>query len=255
MKLRHLHSFMLYSSREFPPLADQATALAALGYTNVEVHPELGVDPEDTRAIMSKAGLDICSAHFDVPQILNRPQEVADIAHRLGASFVVAPWLWPEERPTDRAGWLALADQLSASAAVLEQQGLRLCWHNHDFEFEAFADGGTPYAVLAATPGLYLELDVGWIFRAGDDPVAWIDRVADRVLIAHMKDVAPEGTEVEDGWADLGHGEIDWTPVYAALQKAPVELLIVEHDEPADYLRFARNSAASMARITAGGAA
>ena len=50
-------SFQLYSSRNFPPVEDQLTELAAIGYRNVEPFGGLYADPQRFKAALDRAGL------------------------------------------------------------------------------------------------------------------------------------------------------------------------------------------------------
>ncbi len=130
----------------------------------------------------------------------------------------------------------------------IRDAGLGYGWHNHDFEFSALPDGTLPIEHLAAaSPEIDLELDLAWIYVAGHDPVTWIERFTGRILAAHMKDRAPEGENAdEDGWADVGHGVMNWTAIAAALKAANVPRFILEHDNPSDVARFARRSLATV---------
>ena len=68
--------------------------------------------------------------------------------------------------------------------------------------------------ILDTAPALIWECDVAWVVRGHHDPVAWMQRYADRVTAIHVKDIAPAGECVdEDGWADVGHGTIDWKTI------------------------------------------
>ncbi len=61
-----------------------------------------------------------------------------------------------------------------------------------------------------------------------------------------MKDVAPSGVNAdEDGWADVGKGSIDWKRLIPHFNG--VEVFVVEHDNPNDFERFARQSRAAVA--------
>jgi sugar phosphate isomerase/epimerase len=109
-------------------------------------------------------------------------------------------------------------------------------------------DGTIPMdLILAAAPDLLWEADIGWIVRAGGDPLPWLERYRDRIKAVHIKDVAPSGkNKEEDGWADVGNGEIDWKRLVPALRSA--EIMIVEHDNPGDFERFARRSREAIAK-------
>ncbi|MEP4474644.1 MAG: sugar phosphate isomerase/epimerase, partial [Lentilitoribacter sp.] len=64
-----------------------------------------------------------------------------------------------------------------------------------------------------------------------------------RITAAHVKDIAPEGEcAEEDGWADVGHGVIDWPNIFGELQVVGTELFVMEHDNPSDHHRFAKRS-------------
>ena len=97
--------------------------------------------------------------------------------------------------------------------------------------------------ILEGGPDLDVELDVAWVARGGQDPLVWIEKLADRIVAAHVKDIAPEGENTdEDGWADVGHGTMDWPALMAALKKVDCKLFVLEHDNPNDDARFARRS-------------
>ena len=53
-----------------------------------------------------------------------------------------------------------------------------------------------------------------------------------------------ESLPVEDGWADVGQGVVDWKTIMAALKMAGCKNFVLEHDNPSDHTRFATRSAA-----------
>ena len=82
--------------------------------------------------------------------------------------------------------------------------------------------------------------------HAREDPVAWINRLKDRLTAVHVKDIAPAGECAdEDGWADVGHGTMDWGAINAALANTGAKYGVNEHDNPNDDKRFASRSIAS----------
>ena len=89
-------------------------------------------------------------------------------------------------------------------------------------------------------------MDVAWVIRGGADPFAWIEKYKDRITAAHVKDIAPAGQNTdEDGWADVGHGTVDWASLIAALRNIGCTHFVMEHDNPKDDARFATRSIAS----------
>ena len=72
----------------------------------------------------------------------------------------------------------------------------------------------------------------------------WIDEYGQRITAVHVKDIAPAGENAnEDGWADVGHGTVDWAGLIKAFrEKSPAKIFVMEHDNPSDLERFARRS-------------
>jgi sugar phosphate isomerase/epimerase len=241
-------SFQLYSSRNFPPLETQLATLAAIGYRQVEPYGGLYDDPGRLADALAHAGLTAPSGHVALAAVRDAPDRVAAIAQRIGMRYVVVPYLAADERPADSEGWRQIGATLNRLAEDYADRGLVLAWHNHDFEFAPLADGGVPMSLLLdAAPEVALELDLAWAVKGGVDPVEWLQRYRGRVIACHIKDIAVEDTDEEDGWADVGHGRLDWAVLAPAAVDAGAELLVVEHDAPSDFERCARRSYATVA--------
>ena len=237
-------SFQLYSARNFPPLDDVFALLAGIGYREVEGYGGIYDDPAGLKRLLDRHGLTMPTGHFGLDMLEGDPDRALAIAATLGIRRVYAPWLDPADRPVTEAGYRAFGDRLAAIGRRLRGEGLGFGWHNHDFEFAALPSGAIPQdIILAADPLLEWEFDLAWAVRAGADPVAWINRHSGRITAVHVKDLAPPGANAgEDGWADVGHGIIDWPACLAALASSPVAHVIMEHDNPADLRRFATRS-------------
>jgi sugar phosphate isomerase/epimerase len=242
-------SFQLYSARKFPPLDAQLATLAGLGFANVEPYGGLLADHDALKAGLARHGLKAPSTHVALERLRSDRDGVARQARELGIRLVIVPAIPPEARPTDAQGWRRLGEELGGIQQALAKEGLAFAWHNHDFEFRPLADGSYPLdLMLEAAPGLAWEADIGWIHVAGEDPVHWLEKYRDRVKAVHIKDTAPPGEKAnEDGWADIGSGTIDWKGLLPALEATGADLLVLEHDNPADYEGFARRSRAAMA--------
>ena len=162
------------------------------------------------------------------------------IAKALGIRAIYCPYLLPDQRPTDAAGWRAFGERLENAGKPFRDAGLDFGWHNHDFEFVALPDGSIPQdQIFAGGPDLSWEADIAWVIRGGADPFAWIKKYANRITAVHVKDIAPTGEKQdEDGWADVGHGTVDWKGLFQALAAdTRPNTFIVEHDNPKDFKR------------------
>lgn len=238
-------SFQLYSARNFKPWSDVLKLVSRLGYKEVEGFGGVYDDPKAFRADMDRNGLAMPSGHFSIDALESDFDGVRRIADALGVTLIVCPYLMPDKRPADTAGWKAFGERLAAVGDKAKKAGYGFAWHNHDFEFKALPDGSVPQKLILDTaPSIGLELDVAWVVRGGADPAKWIADYADRVLAVHVKDIAPAGQNAnEDGWADVGHGTIAWKPLMAELRaKTPAKVYVMEHDNPSDLERFAKRS-------------
>lgn len=245
-----MFSYQLFSSRNFPPLGDTLAMLAETGYAGVEPFGGLYADRAGLDALAAgvKAnGLAVKTGHFALEQVESTPDWAIEVARTLGMEKVVVPWLHPDARPTDAAGWRALGARLQKAGAPIRAAGLGFGWHNHDFEFFPDADGVLPItALFEGGPDLEWEIDVAWVVRGGQDPLHWIAAEKGRITMAHVKDIAPAGEAADEGgWADVGHGIVDWAAILPALRANGVTHFIMEHDNPADDRRFARRALAS----------
>jgi len=243
-------SYQLYSSRNFPPMSDTLKMVAATGYTQVEGYGAMFSDDADLGALKAELdalGLSMPTAHIAVTLIQSRPERVIEIAKTLGLDTVFAPHIAEPERPVTASGWSEFGRELEAAGKPLTDAGLTFGWHNHAFEFVA-VEGALPMdLMLAEAPSLKMELDVAWCVKGGEDPIAWMEKNADRIAGIHVKDIAPEGeAQDEDGWADVGHGTMDWQAIMDAARKTPCRYFVAEHDNPNDHKRFAARSLASM---------
>jgi sugar phosphate isomerase/epimerase len=243
-------SYQLYSSRDFGPMPETFGMLAALGYAHVEGYGPVYEDLDATKKALDETGLTMPSGHFAMDMVENNPDRVIEIAKALGIRKIIVPYLMPADRPTDAAGWTAFGKRLAAAGKPLQDAGFQFGWHNHDFEFIALPTGELPIDLILANESVGFEFDVAWAAVAGKDPADVIAQYGDRIIAAHVKDRAPAGQNAnEDGWADAGHGTLDWPGHFSALKAAGCDLFIMEHDKPADDNRFASRALAYMTSL------
>lgn len=247
-------SYQLYSSRKAPQLSRVLTRLAELGYRHVEGYD--GLFEDDARlarlkALLDENGLAMPTAHFGIEMVEKDPARVIEIAGVLDIRTIYCPYLPPDQRPLDAAGWRTFGERLQAASAPLRDASLGFGWHNHDFELQPCADGTVPLtAIFEGGPDLEWEADIAWVIKGGADPFRWIEALGPRITAVHVKDIAPAGQNAdEDGWADLGRGTVDWAALLAALWRTPARYYVLEHDNPSDPARFAERSIEAARRL------
>lgn len=218
--------------------------LRGLGYARVEGYGALYSDAQALKAELEANHLSMPTGHFGIDMLENEVERVLEIAKLTGMKALFCPYLLPENRPTNAAGWRDFAKRLHSAGAPYRAAGYRFGWHNHDFEFFALSDGSLPIEhILNVAPDMAWEADVAWIIRGGADPVEWIKRYQSQILAVHVKDIAASGAKSdEDGWDDVGHGTVNWQALMELLRQTPAEYFVMEHDNPSDDERFARRS-------------
>ncbi|MAI58648.1 MAG: xylose isomerase [Rhodobacteraceae bacterium] len=240
-------SYQLYSSRKFGPLEATLEMVAKCGYKQVEAYDGLYEDLYRLEKALASNSLSMPTGHFDLALIEKAPNRVIEIAKRLGMTTVIVPYLSPEDRPCDANGWAKFGVRLSEAGKPILDSGLTFGWHNHDFEFNTLEGGEKPLdLILQSENDLLLELDLAWIAVGEESPVEWVKKYANILVSVHLKDIAPKGECLsEDGWADIGHGTMNWAETMDAVRKTKCVYFVMEHDNPSDDVRFAQRSIAA----------
>jgi len=228
-------SVQLYSLRALGSLDAILDAAAAAGYRAVELLQSHVEDAEATKAKLDARGLVASGAHVSLAALRQQRPWILAGAKVLGLHHVFMPAHPVDERGGTAAQWDEKGRELGRLALWLRSQGVRLGYHNHNWEFAALPDGSLPIEHLFDSAGesLFLELDLAWVVRAGANPATWLRRYRDRLLAVHVKDVVPEGQNADEGgWAAVGSGMIDWTRYRRESLEAGAQWLVVEHDNP-----------------------
>jgi sugar phosphate isomerase/epimerase len=245
-------SVQLYSLRALGDLDAQLALCKKVGFTHVESVATHGFSPADFAARLAAHGLALSSMHAGIVLLEDAAerQKLIDACRATGCRLIVMPWLPMGERPSTGAGWQALGTRLARLGEWVNDAGLRLAYHNHDWEFHRY-DGKTALEwIFETAPASTLgwEADLGWVRRAGQAPMEWIDRFGDRLESVHAKDIATPGRgQDEDGWCALGDGLVGWAVLLPTLRPR-CNLFVLEHDMPQDHETMLRTSLACLTR-------
>jgi sugar phosphate isomerase/epimerase len=244
-------SYQLYSSRNFPDLQRQTAMLAKLGLKHVEPFGGLfgGSDAlNGLKQALAENGLTAPTAHVGAPSWRGEFDTVVRSLKELGVQTAFMPAVPPNEREQDKEGWQRLGRELADYARRIKDHGIRFGWHNHAFELVRLPDGSMPLEwILGENPDVLWQVDLAWAVRGGQDPAALVECYRDRIASFHVKDIAPAGECAdEDGWADVGHGTLDWAGLLPVMRSTPATVWVLEHDNPNDDSRFAARSFATV---------
>lgn len=215
--------------------------VAEIGYVAVEAANMYGSSPADARRLFESLGLQVSSAHMNIP-VAGEEQKSLDTLAALGCKYWIVPWIPAEEFQT-RDQIKAVCARLNQTNALARANGLTLLYHNHWWEFTAMPalDGKTPFDIMLSEvdSSVGFEIDTYWVRTGGSDPVAVLQQHGSRAPLLHIKD-GPATTD--DPMTAVGAGILDFPAIIAA-GETTTEWLVVELDRCAtDMLEAVRAS-------------
>lgn len=226
------------------------TKVKEIGYDYAELagYGNLKTAKEAKKAL-DDAGVKVCGMHTPIKDLEGNMAGVVSDAQTLDTKLVVCPHLSENERNSADA-WKNVADRLSKVGRALHEHGIELAYHNHSFEFQKF-DGKFGYDIFfdAAKPHLvFAEIDVYWVKHGGEDPVAYINKLGERVVSLHLKDM---NNADEKKFAPVGTGILDFKAILDAATKVGVKWGIVEQDQcyGADPLESIKTSRENLTKL------
>jgi sugar phosphate isomerase/epimerase len=141
---------------------------------------------------------------------------------------MVCAWLSPQERGT-LDHYKKIAGDLDKGGEVCKKAGIQLCYHNHDFEFIQ-EDGKYPYETLLANTDkdlVKMEMDMYWVTKAKQDPIALINEHPGRFPLWHIKDM---NNKPDQMFTEVGNGIINFKEIFKHAGKAGMKYFFVEQD-------------------------
>ncbi len=221
------YSLQLYTLRNAiqEDLPGTIRRVAELGFTKVEPYNFVATATE-LGAALRENSVTAPSGHAP---LLNQDQdEIFAAAKELGITTVIEPFI-PAERWQSAEDVQATAAKLNEAAKKGAGYGIRVGYHNHQWELESTIEGRTALEYFAdlLDPELVLEVDTYWVAVGGQDPVDLLGKLGDRVKFIHIKD----GPLTTDTKAQLpaGKGKVAVLDVIAAAKS--MEVGVVEFDD------------------------
>jgi sugar phosphate isomerase/epimerase len=203
--------------------------VAELGYEGVELAGYGGLSSKELKGRLDDLTLRAVSSHIPLSELRSNVNNVIHDQLELGSSYIVCPYLSPEERGEEN--YIRLIDDLNSIGEKCFQEGITLCYHHHDFELSTLSNGKTALeTILCETNPNWVkaEFDIFWLTYAGENPVEWMKRYQGRAPLIHLKDMTTDG---ERFFAELGSGGVDLTSVLDFGLHSDVQWWIVEQDE------------------------
>ena len=241
-----LIGLQLYTVRDAMAKDPKATLahVAKIGYNSVEGatytgdEKFYGMSPSEFKKVLKDNGLVMYSSHYRLGEDLDNGQtmkgtmlhdwdKAIEDATKVGLKYMVCAWLSPEERGT-LDHYKKVADDLNVAGEKCKKAGIQLCYHNHNFEFIP-QDGKLPYDILMSTNKdlVKMEMDIYWIKKAGQDPIALFKKHPGRYPLWHVKDM---DNTPQQNFTEVGHGIINFKEIFKYKNLAGMKYFFVEQD-------------------------
>lgn len=201
--LSEVDFFHSFSMEEDPLLMREICERAGVAVSSISGHsplmkPEAAV-PRLTRAIVFAAA---CGAEFVNTDDMNKPG-----------------WM------DDDTAWQMMRYTLTKARFVAERHKVNVCIEPHG-TFSCTSEGLLRIADLAPSPYININFDTGNFYLAElEDLYEGLDRVKDRVVHIHAKDISQQHSADERGQVTgtpvgcaLGEGMVDWERIFAVLE-------------------------------------
>jgi sugar phosphate isomerase/epimerase len=201
------------------------TKVAKMGYMGVEFGGTYGMSAKDLKKVLDDLGLAVPCRGVRIPDEQSVGQVLDDCAV-FGCAYIMSGF-GKDGFATEKA-CVASGQAFRRGSELLKGSPVRLCVHNHYWEFDHRFGGRTPHGIaLEQAPEACVEIDTYWARTGGVDPAPVIRKFAGRVPLLHIKDGPCDAAKT---MAAVGEGVMEWEPVMDAADASGVEWLIVEID-------------------------
>ncbi len=221
-------------------------AVKAMGYDYIESAGIgfYGLNVDEAKALLDEIGLTLISAHST-----GVTDENLSLYQALGVKNFTIPYYSPEYFKD----WEKSMAYFKDCAEKVHKYGMRLFYHNHDFEFEKMGDQKIIDKLYTELDGDVIapQFDVCWVTYGGANPAEYIRKYADKKMtMAHLKDFTCKGAAkgavyelIEGGevkkskeenlfrFRSVGDGVVDFASVLSACEDVGIDYVIVEQDQ------------------------
>lgn len=255
--MKHELSIQMYSVRDHMGTEQEAAEtfrkLASYGFTGAQTAGAFPFGVERYAELAKEAGLRIIGTHTDF-NLLRRTEEAVRVHRVLGttnAGIGGMPGIFaPEFCPKTVTDFIEQANEVAKNLAPY---GMKFTYHNHAKELTKIGNE-TVMEILAREldpKNISFVLDVYWLQHGGVSPVKWIEKLAGRIDILHLKDKGVPFGSNDGAITELGAGNIDFTEILRAAEAAGVKEYCYEQDTnfAVDSLESARVSAEFFASL------
>jgi sugar phosphate isomerase/epimerase len=208
--------------------------------TKIEGGGTYGLPVDEYKKLLKQNNLELVCYGAGFEDLANNPKSVLDNAKTFGSKYVMCAWIPHQEGQFTIDDVKKAIDVFTSAGKLLTENGIKLCYHPHGYEFGSY-EGGTlfDYMVRNTDPKyVNYEMDVFWIKHPGQDPVELLRRYPNRFLLLHLKDRKPGTPGNQEGHAPdetnvvLGQGDVGIAAVMKEAKKIGIKYCFIEDESP-----------------------
>lgn len=187
----------------FPAVSEAGYDGVEIGFRHIRETP-----PERLRAMLEAHGLELAATHvsgnlLDTSGASAETSEldrVLDYVQAIGTNIVLYSGLSFK----NDAQFSSDFGSLLCAADLCRERGIRLLYHNHDFEF---AEDWRIMRAILQEPSTSLGLcpDLGWVYRSGADVISFLEQAHESIEAVHLKDFSTNDSTAM--FTELGRGK------------------------------------------------
>ena len=216
--------------------------LADIGYTQGQT-AGCAIPYADFGRLAEEAGIEIVGTHDSWELMLTDIDQVMENHRALGTTNVGIGGIGGEYIQSADA-MKRFCETANGVAEKLAANGFKFTYHNHSAEFARFGSQ-TLMDILVSEldpENTSFVLDTYWVQHGGGDVRAWIEKLAGRIDILHLKDMGIKNMSDGPYITEIGHGNLNWAGIIDTAEKAGVKYFVVEQDicpgDPFDSLKY-----------------
>ena len=233
----------LYTVRDFMGTEEDVKRsfekLKALGYDEIQT-AGCKIPYATFGRLAKEAGLTIVGTHDSFDLMYSDPETAMDNHDLLDTKIMGIGGFFKNTAEDYRL----FIERANAVAKNIRARGFKFTYHNHSHEFISL-DGKLIMDMLIEgldPTNTGFVLDTYWVQHGGGDVRHWIEKLAGRIDILHLKDMAKSvGNEPPQFITEVGSGNLYWEGIIETALRTGVKSFVVEQDtcpgDPFDSLR------------------
>ena len=184
----------------------------------------------DFGRIAKEEGIEIVGTHDDFDMMVNDFEQSLE-NHKLLGTTNMGIGGKRDNSIQEVEDFIEKANMVAEKAA---KNGMKFTYHHHSHEFFKWGNGKTTMDMLVEglnPNNTSFVLDTYWLQHGGADVRFWIEKLAGRVDILHLKDMKRIlGDSNVQKITEVGNGNLSWDLILDSAHQAGVTYYVVEQD-------------------------